>query len=108
MTAVAVATTITTGRRQLVNVRQRSLVEAKLRMLWVLALFGFIAVCALCRIAFLGTFESSGGPQTMGDMLLPDRGEIVDRNGVPLARAFNAYALWYNPKALGEGGSPLV
>jgi cell division protein FtsI (penicillin-binding protein 3) len=108
MTAVAVATTITTGRRQLVNVRQRSLVEAKLRMLWVLALFGFIAVCALCRIAFLGTFESSGGPQTMGDMLLPDRGEIVDRNGVPLARAFNAYALWFNPKALGEGGSPLV
>jgi cell division protein FtsI (penicillin-binding protein 3) len=108
MTAVAVATTITTGRRQLVNVRQRSLVEAKLRMLWVLALFGFIAVCALCRIAFLGTFESSGRPQTMGDMLLPDRGEIVDRNGVPLARAFNAYALWFNPKALGEGGSPLV
>jgi cell division protein FtsI (penicillin-binding protein 3) len=38
---------------------------------------------------------------------LPDRGDILDRNGVPLARAFPAYALWFNPKAMGEG-SPLV
>ncbi|MBV1689131.1 penicillin-binding protein 2 [Novosphingobium sp. G106] len=108
MTAVAVASTITTGRRQLVNVRQRSLLEAKWRMLWVLALFGLIAVCALIRIALLGVFEPGRGPVSAFDALLPDRGEIVDRNGVPLARAFNAYALWYNPKALGEGGSPLV
>jgi cell division protein FtsI (penicillin-binding protein 3) len=35
------------------------------------------------------------------------RGEIIDRNGMSLARAFPAYALWFNPKALG-GGSPLV
>ena len=107
MTAIAV-TTISTGRRQLVNVRQRSLVVAKWRMLWVLALFAMIALCALVRIAFLGVFEPSRGPASMADALLPSRGEIVDRNGVPLARAFNAYALWYNPKALGEGGSPLV
>jgi len=43
----------------------------------------------------------------MSEALLPSRGEIVDRNGVPLARAFPAYALWLNPDALG-GGSPLV
>ncbi|MEJ5978711.1 penicillin-binding protein 2 [Novosphingobium sp. PS1R-30] len=107
MTAVAV-TTISTGRRQLVNVRQRSLVVAKWRMLWVLTLFGVIALLALGRIAMLGVFEPGRGPVTMADALLPSRGEIVDRNGVPLARAFNAYALWFNPKALGEGGSPLV
>ncbi len=107
MTAIAVAT-ITTGRRQLVNVRQRTLLVAKWRMLWVLTLFGVIALCALVRIVLLGTFEPSRGPATMADALLPERGEIVDRNGVPLARAFNAYALWFNPKALGEGGEPLV
>ena len=61
MTAIAV-TTISTGRRQLVNVRQRSLVVAKWRMLWVLALFAMIALCALVRIAFLGVFEPSRGP----------------------------------------------
>lgn len=107
MTAISVATTITTGRRQLANVRQRSLLEAKWRALWVLALFGVIALCALLRIVFLGVFEPAPRSRGMADMLLPERGEIRDREGVPLARAFNAYALWFNPAAMG-GGSALV
>jgi cell division protein FtsI (penicillin-binding protein 3) len=102
MTALAVAATVTTGRRQLVNVRQHSLLVAKWRVLWVLTLFAAIAVCALLRIAFLGVLEPSRA-SSMVDALLPERGEIVDRNGAPLARAFNAYALWFNPKALGDG-----
>jgi cell division protein FtsI (penicillin-binding protein 3) len=108
MTSVAVATTVTTGRRQLVNVRQRTLLVAKWRMLWVLTLFAVIALCALARIGVLGAFEPVRVGTSMADALLPPRGEIVDRNGVPLARAFSAYALWYNPKALGEGSAPLV
>ena len=35
------------------------------------------------------------------------RGEIVDRNGVPLARDFRAYSLWFNPKAMTDG-PPLI
>lgn len=107
MTAVSVSTTIATGRRQLVNVRQRSLLEAKLRALWVMLLFGAIGVVALVRIVFLGIVEPAPRSGSLADALLPDRGEIVDRNGVPLARAFNAYALWFNPEALG-GGTALV
>ncbi len=103
MTALAVASTVTTGRRQLVNVRQRSLLVAKWRMLWVLMLFTVIAACALIRIGLLGVFESDRPATNLDDALLPHRGEIVDRNGVPLARAFTAYALWFNPKALGDG-----
>ncbi|HAL89715.1 MAG TPA: peptidoglycan glycosyltransferase, partial [Erythrobacter sp.] len=45
---------------------------------------------------------------SLEEALLPPRGEISDRNGVPLARAFPAYALWFNPTALGEDGAPLV
>ena len=108
MTAIAVAATVTTGRRQLVNVRQQTLLVAKWRMLWVLTLFTVIALCALGRIGVLGAFEPVRVGTSMADALLPPRGEIVDRNGVPLARAFSAYALWYNPKALGEDGAPLV
>lgn len=107
MSAIGVATTITTGRRQLVNVRQQSLLVAKWRALWVMGLFAVIAVCALLRILLLGFFEPAPASRGMADMLLPDRGEIRDRQGVPLARAFNAYALWFNPDALG-GGSALV
>jgi cell division protein FtsI (penicillin-binding protein 3) len=107
MTALSVSTTVTTRRRQLVNVKQRSLLIAKWRVLWVLALFAMVAACALARIAYIGVVEPAPRSRSMAEALLPARGDIVDRNGVPLARAFEAYALWYNPDALG-GGSPLV
>lgn len=107
MTAISVSTTITTRRSQLVNVRQRSLLIAKWRVLWVVTLFLAIAVCALGRIGYIGLVEPAPRSRSMAEALLPQRGDIVDRNGVPLARAFTAYSLWYNPEALGEG-SPLV
>jgi cell division protein FtsI (penicillin-binding protein 3) len=107
MTAISVSTTITTRRRQLVNVRQRSLLIAKTRVLLVLTLFAVVAACALARIGYVGLVEPAPRSQTMIEALTPARGDIVDRNGVPLARAFHAYSLWFNPKALG-GGTALV
>ena len=108
MTAISVSTTITSGRRRLVNARQRSLVIAKRRVLLVLLLFAVFACCALMRIALLGILEPAaarGG--SAAEALLPERGDIVDRNGTVLARSFQAYSLRFNPDALG-GGSPLV
>ncbi|MCB2077449.1 MAG: penicillin-binding protein 2, partial [Novosphingobium sp.] len=107
MSAITVSTTISSGRRQIVNVRQHTLLMAKWRVLWVLVVFAAIAVSAMGRIAYLGVFQPVSHAASMFDALLPDRGDIVDRNGVPLARAFNAYSLWYNPAALGKG-TPLV
>ena len=108
MTSLTVSTVITTGRVELVNVRHRLLLVAKVRLLWVLCIFALVAVMAVVRIGYLGAFEPSRAGRSLADALLPSRGEIVDRNGVPLARAFPAYALWYNPKVLGENGPPLV
>ena len=87
--------------------RARSLIIARIRLLVILGLFGFAAVVCLARIAMLGLFESPARAASLAEALLPSRGEIADRNGVPLARAFPAYALWFNPDALGTG-SPLV
>jgi len=100
MTSLTVSTAISTGRVQLVNVRQRSLLVAKLRVWMVVGAFTLIGIVALFRIAWLGI---AGEGEGRSGIALPPRGEIVDRNGVPLARAFPAYALWYNPKALGDG-----
>ena len=108
MTTIAVSTTISSGRGALVNVRSRSLLMAKWRVLWVVLGFAVIALAAASRILFLGLFEPAPAQQQVGTMLVPERADIVDRNGVPLARAFPAYALWYNPAALGGDGPPLV
>lgn len=107
MTALGISATISTGRRELVNVRRKTLLVAKIRTLWILAAFTVLALSALVRIGFLGLFEQAPRQASLADALLPDRGEIVDRNGEPLAREFNAYALWFNPQAL-ENGPPLV
>jgi cell division protein FtsI (penicillin-binding protein 3) len=106
--SLTLGTAISTGRVELVNTRQRSLFTARFRTLWIVALFAVVTLVALLRIAFLGIVQPSSGPTSMAEALLPPRGELTDRNGVPLALAFPAYALWYNPEALGDGGAPLV
>ncbi len=108
MTALAISTAVSTGRVELVNVRQRSLLTARLRVLFVLGVFTLLAIVAVMRVAWLGVVQPGPQQRSMAQILLPPRGEITDRNGVPLARAFPAYALWYNPAAMGDGGSPLV
>ena len=102
MTSITVSTAISTGRGQLVNVRQRTLLVAKLRVYFVTAAFTFVGFVALCRIVWLGVAGDGSDRSGLADGQAP-RGEIVDRNGVPLARAFPAYSLWFNPKALGDG-----
>ena len=108
MSSISIQTAISTGRGELVNVRQRTLLMAKWRVLWVVAGFALVAMMALVRIAFLGLFEVGSTNRDMAAALMPARADIVDRNGVPLARAFPAYSLWYNPAALGGNGPPLV
>lgn len=108
MTSITVSTAISTGRVELVNTRRFTLLTAQWRVLWVLGAFAFAAMVAVLRILWLGAFESDPQEGNFGAALLPPRGEIVDRNGVPLARMFPAYSLWFNPTALGENGPPLV
>jgi cell division protein FtsI (penicillin-binding protein 3) len=96
------------GRVQLVTIRQQSLDLARWRVLWIALGFAFVALLALSRIAYLGIGGEGARATSLEDALLPSRGQIVDRNGVPMARAFPAYALWFNPKAMGEDEAPLV
>ncbi len=104
----AVSMAVASGRVQLVTIRHRSLTQARWRLLWIALGFAFVTLLALVRIAFLGMSDHGSRAASLEEALLPPRGEITDRNGEPLARAFPAYALWFNPQALGEEGSPLV
>jgi len=108
MNALSASAVDGSGRAHLVNLRQQSLFQARWRVLWIAIMFALVAAAALMRIAYLGLADHGPVRTSLEEALLPPRGEITDRNGVPLARAFPAYALWFNPKAMGEGGSPLV
>ena len=88
--------------------RRHALDTARMRVLLIGTGFLLLAIAALLRIMWLGVIQPPPAARSMADLLLPARGEITDRNGIPLARAFPAYALWYNPDALGSGGPPLV
>jgi cell division protein FtsI (penicillin-binding protein 3) len=107
-TALPVSTAAATGRLHFASLRQRSLTTAKVRLVWVVIGFAFFALTAVVRIGLLGMVAQSPDQGAAADALIPPRAEITDRNGVPLARAFPAYSLWFNPKALGAKGLPLV
>ncbi|WP_081097443.1 peptidoglycan D,D-transpeptidase FtsI family protein [Erythrobacter donghaensis] len=104
----SVHTAIPAGRLPSAGLRAQMLWSARLRVLWLLGGFGAVALIALLRIATLGLGGNAPERTSLEEALLPPRGEITDRNGAPLARAFPAYAMWYNPKAMGDNGSPLV
>ncbi len=108
MNTMTASAALASGRVRLANVRQMSLVTAKMRVLWVLGGFVFMTFVAIIRIGQLGISEVAPERTSMAQALLPSRGEITDRNGMALARAFASYSLWFNPKALGAAGSPLV
>ena len=104
----AVSMAVASGRVQLVTLRQRSLDLARWRVLWIALAFALAAMVALMRISYLGMNGEGARATSLADALLPPRGEITDRTGAPLARAFPAYALWFDPKAMGDAGAPLV
>ena len=65
MTSISVSTAISSGRVQLVNVRQRLLLTAHLRTLWVLGLFALVAFAAIVRVIQLGLFEDALEQQSL-------------------------------------------
>ncbi|HEX9806946.1 MAG TPA: penicillin-binding protein 2 [Alteraurantiacibacter sp.] len=108
MSVTAARLAVPTGRVCLANQRSHSLMTARWRLIFLLLALLFVGAVVILRIAWLGVVQPGPQQMTMAEALLPARGEITDRNGVPLARAFPARALWYNPDALGDGGTPLV
>jgi cell division protein FtsI (penicillin-binding protein 3) len=98
----SIATVVSAGRPGLVHVRSQALTDARKRGLWVLLAFLLIFIIALVRITYLGMADPAR-PDGDAAAAPTERGDILDRNGVPLARAFPAYSLWFNPHAMGDG-----
>ena len=87
-------------RVRLAGQRQQSLALVHFRLMVVMLLFlGVVGVIAL-RLLYVSIFVGSGAATPAGDGLLPARGDIVDRNGVPLATTIQAWSIGLHPRKL--------
>jgi cell division protein FtsI (penicillin-binding protein 3) len=78
--------------------RQQLLATQHLRLMILLLLFAAAVFIVIGRLAMLGVLE--GGERGTAAVLAAPRGDIVDRNGAPLARTIDAWTIGVHPKKL--------
>ena len=67
------------------------------RLMLVLLLFAGVTVLVVLRLGWLQLFADRANVAAIGNPLIPPRADIVDRNGVPLARTIDAWAIGVHP-----------
>ncbi len=90
-------------RLRLVGQRRQILSSMHQRlMLGMLVYAGVIAVI-VARILYLAAFGDHAGRQQGVSLLVPERGDIIDREGHPLARTIDAWSVGLHPgKVIGD------
>ncbi|GAA4221768.1 penicillin-binding protein 2 [Sphingomonas endophytica] len=78
--------------------RQQLLATQHLRLMMLMLLFAASVLIVIGRLAMLGVTE--GGERGTARVLAAPRGDIVDRNGAPLARTIDAWTIGVHPKKL--------
>jgi cell division protein FtsI (penicillin-binding protein 3) len=90
-------------RLRLVGQRRQMLAVMHQRLMFGMLVYaGIVALIAL-RILWLAAFGDHAGRKEGLTALLPDRGDIVDRDGEPLARTIDAWTISLHPgKVIGD------
>ena len=90
-------------RLRLVGQRRQILALMHQRLMFGMLVYaGVIAIIAL-RILWLAAFGDHAGRKEGLTQLIPDRGDIVDRDGEPLARTIDAWTIAVHPtKVIGD------
>jgi cell division protein FtsI (penicillin-binding protein 3) len=90
-------------RLRLVGQRRQILAVMHQRLMFGLLVYaGIIAIIAL-RILYLAAFGDHAGRKEELTALVPERGDIVDRDGQPLARTIDAWTIAVHPtKVIGD------
>jgi cell division protein FtsI (penicillin-binding protein 3) len=90
-------------RLRLVGQRRQTLSVMHQRLMFGMLVYaGLIALIAL-RILYLAAFGDHAGRKEELTALVPDRGDILDRDGQPLARTIDAWTIAIHPsKVIGD------
>ena len=70
------------------------------RLMLVMLMFVGVTALIVARLALLQLFTDRSGAAALANPLLPARGDIVDRNGVPLARTIDAWSIGVHPRRI--------
>ena len=85
-------------RLRLVGQRRQVLAVMHQRLMFAMIVYaGIIALIAL-RILYLAAFGDHAGRKEGITALVPERGDIVDRDGHPLARTIDAWTISMHPR----------
>ena len=87
-------------RLRLVGQRRQILATMHQRLMFGMLLYaGVVAVIAL-RILWLAAFGDHAGAKRGLIALVPERGDIIDRDGQPLARTIDAWTIGLHPRRI--------
>jgi cell division protein FtsI (penicillin-binding protein 3) len=70
------------------------------RLMLMMLVFAGVTMLIAGRLLFLQLFTDRSGADQIGNPLVPVRADIVDRNGVPLARTIDAWSIAVHPDRL--------
>ena len=88
------------ARIRTAGVRQQILLTAQQRLMILMLLFMAAFFLVSVRLFYFAMFDTSSGRGANAAAFVPARADIVDRNGVPLARTIDGYSIRVVPEKL--------
>ena len=90
-------------RLRLVGQRRQVLALVHQRLMFGMLVYGGIIALIVARLLWLAAFGDHAGRKGGLTSLIPERGDIVDRDGFPLARTIDAWSVAVHPgKIIGD------
>src|SRR5690349_3085902 len=87
-------------RLRLVGQRRQMLAVMHQRLMFGMLVYAGIVALISARILWLAAFGDHAGRKEGVTALIPDRGDIVDRDGEPLARTIDAWTIAVHPQKI--------
>jgi cell division protein FtsI (penicillin-binding protein 3) len=87
-------------RLRLVGQRRQMLTIMHQRLMFGMLVYAGIVALIVLRILWLAAFGDHAGRKEGLTSLVPDRGDIVDRDGQPLARTIDAWTIAVHPQKI--------
>jgi len=90
-------------RLRLVGQRRQILAMMHQRLMFGMLVYGGVVALIVLRILYLAAFGDHAGAKSSLTTLVPERGDIIDRDGQALARTIDAWTIGLHPgKVIGD------